>query len=189
VQAERVVLSVAGSSSLLAARAGLRLPITTMTLQAMVSEPVKPVLNTLVMSPTIHAYVSQSDRGEIVIGGGADGYNSYAQRGGIPLLRNTVAATLELFPCFSRLRLMRQWAGAVDITPDTSPIMGLTPVDGLYINCGFGTGGYKAIPAGGDTMAYTIAHGKPHPLIEPFSLERFTPGALIDEGAAAGVAH
>lgn len=189
VQADRVVLSVAGSSSVLAARAGLQLPITTMALQAMVTEPVKPVLDTLVFSAAIHAYVSQSDRGEIVIGGGADGYNSYAQRGGIPLLRNTVAAALELFPCFSRLRLMRQWAGAVDITPDTSPIMGLTPLAGLHINCGWGTGGYKAIPAGGDTMAYTIAHGKPHPLIEPFSLERFTRGALIDEGAAAGVAH
>jgi sarcosine oxidase, subunit beta len=189
VTADRVVLSVAGSSSVLAARAGLALPITTMTLQAMVTEPVKPVLDTVVVSPTIHAYVSQSDRGEIIIGGGADGYNSYAQRGGIPALRNTIAATLELFPCFSRLRLMRQWAGAVDITPDTSPIMGLTPVAGLYINCGFGTGGYKAIPAGGDTMAYTVAYGKPHKLIEPFSLERFHRGSLIDEGAAAGVAH
>jgi len=189
VRAEHVVLSVAGHSSVLAARAGLALPITTMALQAMVTEPVKPVLDTVVVSPTIHAYVSQSDRGEIVMGAGADGYTSYAQRGGIPQLRATIAAVVELFPCFSRLRLMRQWAGAVDITPDTSPIMGLTPLTGLYINCGFGTGGYKAIPAGGETMAYTIANGKPHPLIKPFSLERFARGALIDEGAAAGVAH
>ncbi|MGH8310163.1 MAG: FAD-dependent oxidoreductase, partial [Steroidobacteraceae bacterium] len=128
-------------------------------------------------------------RGEIVIGGGADVYNSYAQRGGLPVFRATVAATLELFPCFSRLKLMRQWAGAVDITPDTSPIMGLTPVRGLYISCGWGTGGYKAIPAGGETMAYTIVNDRPHPLIAPFSLERFERGALIDEGAAAGVAH
>jgi sarcosine oxidase subunit beta len=100
-----------------------------------------------------------------------------------------VAAALELFPSFSRLRLMRQWAGAVDITPDTSPIMGLTPVSGLYINCGWGTGGYKAIPAGGETMAYTVAHDRPHPLIRRFGLERFSMGALLDEGAAAGVAH
>jgi sarcosine oxidase, subunit beta len=189
VSADHVVMAVAGHSSVLAARAGLRLPITTMALQAMVTEPVKPILDTIVLSAAIHAYVSQSDRGEIVLGGGADAYNTYAQRGGLPILRGTVAATLELFPCFSRLRLMRQWAGAVDITPDTSPIMGLTPIRNLYMSCGWGTGGYKAIPAGGDTMAYTVAHGKPHPLIEHFSLERFSRGALLDEGAAAGVAH
>src|SRR5262249_54873010 len=122
-------------------------------------------------------------------GAGADVYNSYAQRGGIPQLRTTVAAILELFPSFSRLKLMRQWAGRVDITPDTSPLMGLTPVEGLFINCGWGTGGYKAIHAGGDTMAHTIATGQPHPLIVPFALDRFHRGALVDEGAAAGVAH
>jgi sarcosine oxidase, subunit beta len=189
VHAGKIVLSVAGSSSTLAARAGLRLPISTMALQAMVTEPVKPALHTVVVSGALQAYVSQSDRGEIVIGGGADGYTSYAQRGGLPLLRNTIASVVELFPCFSRLRIMRQWAGAVDITPDTSPIMGLTAIRNLYINCGWGTGGFKAIPAGGDTMAHTVAHDKPHPLIEPFSLERFSRGALIDEGAAASVAH
>jgi sarcosine oxidase subunit beta len=189
VHAGRTVLCTAGSSSVLAAKLGLKLPLTTMTLQAMVTEPVKPILDTIVVSPTIHAYLSQSDRGEIVIGAGADAYNSYSRRGGVSVLRNTIAATLELFPCFSRLRLMRQWGGAVDVTPDTSPIMGLTPIEDLYINCGWGTGGYKAIPAGGDTMAHTIAHGKPHALIEPFSLDRFRDGALIDEGAAAGVAH
>jgi sarcosine oxidase subunit beta len=124
-----------------------------------------------------------------VIGGGADVYNSYAQRGGLPLTRSTVAATLELFPSFSRLRLMRQWAGAVDVTPDTTPIMGLTPVQGLYISCGWGTGGYKAIPAGGDTMADTVVNDRPHPLISRFGLDRFAKGALIDEGAASGVAH
>jgi len=134
-------------------------------------------------------YVSQSDRGELVIGGGTDLYNSYAQRGGIPALENNIAALLELFPAFSRLRLMRQWAGIVDITPDTTPIMGKTPVQNLYINGGWGTGGYKAIPAGGDTMAYTIINDEPHDLIQDFSLERFARGALIDEGAAAGVAH
>src|SRR5438876_5804889 len=118
------------------------------------------------------------------MGSGASGYNSYAQRGGLPQQSATISAVLELFPTFSRLKLMRQWAGRVDITPDTSPLMGLTPIEGLFINCGWGTGGYKAIPAGGDTMAHTIATGKPHPLIEKFSLERFRTRALVDEGAA-----
>ena len=189
IAAEKVVMSVAGYSSELARFAGLRLPITTMALQAMVTEPVKPVLNTMVISGLVHAYVSQSDRGEIVIGGGADAYNSYAQRGGLPQMRAVLGAVVELFPSFSRLKLMRQWAGRVDITPDTSPLMGKTPIDGLFINCGWGTGGFKAIPAGGDTMAQTIATGSPHPLIAGFGLDRFQTGALVDEGAAAGVAH
>jgi len=160
-----------------------------MALQAMVTEPIKPCLDTVVLSPAIHCYVSQSDRGEIVIGGAADIYNSYAQRGGLPTLEANVAAVVELFPAFSRLKLMRQWAGIVDITPDTTPILGQTGVEGLYINAGWGTGGFKAIPAGGQTLAHTIAHDQPHPLITDFSLERFASGALIDEGAAAGVAH
>jgi len=189
IDANKVVISVAGYSSELARLAGFDLPITTMALQAMVTEPLKPVLNTIVISGLVHAYVSQSDRGEIVIGGGADAYNSYAQRGGLPQMLDVVRAVVELFPSFSRLKLMRQWAGRVDITPDTSPLMGLTPVENLFINCGWGTGGYKAIPAGGHTMAHTIATGSPHPLIEKFSLDRFRTGALIDEGAAAGVAH
>jgi sarcosine oxidase subunit beta len=189
IAADKVVMSVAGYSSELAKLAGLPLPITTMGLQAMVTEPVKPILNTMVISGLVHAYVSQSDRGEIVIGGGADAYNSYAQRGGLPQMRSVIAAVVELFPSFSRLKLMRQWAGRVDITPDTSPLMGLTPTEGLFINCGWGTGGFKAIPAGGDTMAHTLATGKPHPLIAGFALDRFQRGALIDEGAAAGVAH
>jgi sarcosine oxidase, subunit beta len=189
ISADRAVMNVAGYASHLARSAGLTLPITTMALQAMVTEPIKPVLDVLLISATVHAYVSQSDRGEIVIGAGADAYNTYAQRGGIPQQRSAIAATLEMFPSFSRLRLLRQWAGRVDITPDTSPIMGPTPVKGLYINCGWGTGGFKAIPAGGDTMAHTIATGRMHPLIEKFSLERFRTGALVDEGAAAGVAH
>ena len=189
ISARKVVMSVAGYSSELARLAGLTLPITTMALQAMVTEPVKPVLNTMVISGLVHAYVSQSDRGEIVIGGGADAYNSYAQRGGLSQMRDVIRAVVELFPSFSRLKLMRQWAGRVDITPDTSPLMGVTPIENLFINCGWGTGGFKAIPAGGDTMAYTIATGKPHPLITGFALDRFRTGALIDEGAAAGVAH
>jgi sarcosine oxidase, subunit beta len=189
IAADRIVMSVAGHSSVLAQRAGLRVPITTMALQAMVTEPIKPALDSILVSGAIHAYVSQSDRGEIVIGGAADAYNSYAQRGGLTVLQGTIAAVLELLPSFSRLRLMRQWAGMVDITPDTTPIMGLTPIEGLYINCGWGTGGFKAIPGGGHTMADTIAHNRPHPLITHFGLNRFERGALIDEGAAAGVAH
>jgi sarcosine oxidase, subunit beta len=189
ISADRVVMSVAGHSSVLGRLAGLRLPITTMTLQAMVTEPLKPVLDIVVVSGSIHAYVSQSDRGEIVMGGGADVYHSYSQKVAFPTTQTTIGAVLELFPSFSRLRVMRQWAGMVDVTPDTTPIMGTTPVEGLFINCGWGTGGYKAIPAGGDTMAYTIANNRVHPLIERFGLDRFASGALIDEGAAAGVAH
>jgi sarcosine oxidase subunit beta len=189
IECDRVVMSVSNQCSVLAALAGFTLPITTTTLQAMVSEPIKPVLDPCVISAQIHAYVSQSDRGEIVIGGSADVYNSYRQRGSPAITRGVLAAVLELFPSFSRLKLMRQWAGAVDITPDTSPIMGLTPVRHLYINCGWGTGGYKAIPAGGDTMAQTVIEDKPHPLIRAYDLGRFERGALIDEGAASGVAH
>jgi len=189
INCDRVCMSVSNQSSVLAGLAGFTLPITTMTLQAMVTEPIKPILDPCVISGSIHAYVSQSDRGEIVIGGAADVYNSYRQRGSLAVTRGVLAAVLELFPSLSRLKIMRQWAGAVDITPDTSPIMGLTPLRNLYINCGWGTGGYKAIPAGGDTMAQTIVQDKPHPLIGAFDLARFERGALVDEGAASGVAH
>ncbi len=189
IGADKISIAVAGHTSDLARMADFRVPVTSMSLQAMVSEPIKPCLNTMVLSPVIHVYVSQSDRGELVIGAGADVYNSYSQRGGIPLLEENIAALVELFPAFSRLRLMRQWAGIVDVTPDTTPLMGQTPVQNLYISGGWGTGGYKAIPAGGDTMAYTIANDQPHPLIEDFGLERLESGALIDEGAASGVSH
>jgi sarcosine oxidase subunit beta len=173
----------------LAAKAGVRLPINSLALQAMVTEPVKPLLNTVMMSAAIHVYVSQSDRGEIVIGGGADVHPSYAQRGGLPNFEANAQSAVELFPCLSRLRVLRQWAGLVDISPDTSPVMGVTPVAGLYVSAGWGTGGYKAIPAGGETMAWTIANGRPHELIAAFGLDRFASGALVDEGAASGVAH
>jgi sarcosine oxidase, subunit beta len=189
IHCDRVAMSVSNQCTVLAGMAGFTLPISTTTLQAMVTEPIKPILDPCVISASIHAYVSQSDRGEIVIGGAADVYNSYKQRGSLAVTRNVLSSVLELFPSFSRLKLMRQWAGAVDITPDTSPIMGLTPVRNLYINCGWGTGGYKAIPAGGDTMAQTIVDDAPHPLIRAFDLTRFERGALIDEGAASGVAH
>jgi sarcosine oxidase subunit beta len=189
IAAGKVDIAVAGHTSVLAAMAGFRVPVTSMALQAMVSEPIKPCLDTMLTSAVIHMYVSQSDRGEIVLGAGADVYTSYAQRGGIPVLQENVAALLELIPAFSRLRLMRQWAGIVDITPDTTPLMGKTPIKNLYISGGWGTGGYKAIPAGGDTMAHTIANDDPHPLIAEFGLERFERGALIDEGSSSGVAH
>ena len=189
IATQKLALVAAGHSSVLAKMAGFRLPITSMPLQAMVTEPVKPILDTVIMSGAVHAYASQSDRGEIVIGGGADLHNSYAQRGSLYTYRINTRAILELFPWFSRLKVMRHWAGIVDISPDTTAILGKTPLKGIYINCGWGTGGYKAIPAGGETLAYTIAHDQPHPLVEGFNLERFYTGALIDEGAAAGVAH
>ena len=189
IASPRVCIAVAGHSSELARKAGLRLPIQSTCLQAMVTESVKPLIDTVLVSAAIHVYVSQTSRGEVVIGGGADRFNSYAQRGGLPVLEANAQAAVELFPCLSRLRVMRQWAGIVDITPDTSPIMGTTPIEGLFISAGWGTGGYKAIPAGGETMAWTLANGRPHALIESFGLGRFAAGALVDEGAASGVAH
>ena len=189
VAAPNVLIAVAGHSSVLAGMAGLSLPIQSTCLQAMVTEPVKPLIETVLVSAAIHVYVSQTSRGEIVIGGGADVFNSYAQRGGLPVFEANAQAAVELFPCLSRLRVQRQWAGIADISPDTSPILGLTPIEGLFISGGWGTGGYKAIPAGGETMAWTIANGRPHELIQSFGLDRFARGALVDEGAASGVAH
>jgi sarcosine oxidase subunit beta len=189
ISAGQFAICVAGHSSVVAAMAGLRLPIQSIALQAMVTEPLKPVLHTVVGSSAIHAYISQSDRGEIVIGGGAEPFISYAQRGGLPALWDNAAAVTELIPSFSRLRVMRQWAGICDISPDSSPIVGRTPVENLYVSTGWGTGGFKAIPAGGDTLASTIATGRLHDLLRPYSLDRFDSGRLVDEGAAAGVAH
>ena len=184
-----VCIAVAGHSSVLAQKAGFKLPIHSACLQAMVTEPVKPLIDTVLVSAPIHVYISQTGRGEVVIGGATDLFTSYSQRGGLPVLEANAQAAVELFPCLSRLRVMRQWAGTVDISPDTSPIMGLTPIQGLFISAGWGTGGYKATPAGGETMAWTIANGNPHALIESFGLNRFASGALVDEGAASGVAH
>jgi sarcosine oxidase subunit beta len=189
VAASRVMIAVAGHSSEIARKAGFRLPVQSTCLQAMVTEPVKPLIEHVLVSAGIHVYVSQTARGEVVIGGGADVFASYAQRGGLPVFEANAQAAVELFPCLSRLRVMRQWAGIADITPDTSPIMGKTPVKDLFISAGWGTGGYKAIPAGGETMAWTLANGEPHEMIRAFGLERFTTGALVDEGAASGVAH
>ncbi|MDA0704166.1 MAG: sarcosine oxidase subunit beta family protein, partial [Proteobacteria bacterium] len=189
IAAPKVAVAVAGHSSVLAEMAGFRMPIQSHPLQALVSEPLKPIFNTVLMSSAVHVYLSQSDRGELVMGAGIDGYNSYAQRGSPMVLEDMLAAAVELFPVFSRIKMMRQWGGIVDVCPDASPIIGKTPVSGLYFNCGWGTGGFKAIPGSGFVFAHTIAKGEPHEIAAPFALDRFTSGALIDEHGAAGVAH
>ena len=189
ITADKVAIVAAGHNSVLAAMAGVRLPLQSHPLQALVSEPVKPVLDCVVMSNAVHVYVSQSDKGELVIGAGIDAFNSYAQRGSFPIIEGQVAALLELFPAFSRLKMLRSWAGIVDVSPDASPIIGKLPVEGLYLNGGWGTGGFKATPGAGHVLAHTIARDEPHPLASPFALDRFTTGALIDEHGAAGVAH
>jgi sarcosine oxidase subunit beta len=189
IRSSRIGIAAAGHSSVLANLAGFRLPVTSYALQAMVSEPVKPILDTVVLSPATGAYVSQSDKGEIVIGAGLDLFASYAQRGSFSVMQNSIAGTLELFPSFSRLPLLRQWAGIVDVVYDSSPIIGPTPIRGLYINCGWGTGGFKAIPVGGWTFAHVLATGRNHELAEPFQLDRFVTGRLIDEAAGSGISH
>jgi sarcosine oxidase, subunit beta len=189
ITADKVAIAAAGHSSVLAAMAGVRLPLQSHPLQALVSEPVKPVLDCVVMSNTVHVYVSQSDKGELVIGAGIDAFNSYAQHGSFHVIEGQMAALLELFPAFSRLKMLRSWAGIVDVSPDASPIIGKLPVEGLYLNGGWGTGGFKATPGAGHVFAHTIAHDEPHPLARPFALERFASGALIDEHGAAAVAH
>jgi sarcosine oxidase subunit beta len=189
IAAARVGVVAAGHTSVVMAMAGVRMPLESFPLQALVSEPVKPVMPCVVMSNTVHAYISQSDKGELVIGGGTDAYTSYSQAGGLHVASETLAAVLELFPSFRRLRMLRNWGGIVDTTPDRSPIIGLTPVPGLFVNCGWGTGGFKATPGSGHVFAATIARGEPHPLAAPFGLSRFVTGRLIDEAAAAAVAH
>jgi len=189
IRADKVALAVAGNTSVLAQLAGVRLPLRSHPLQALVSEPIKPILNCVAMSSAVHAYISQTDKGELLTGAGLDTYLGYGQRGSLPVIEAAMAAVVELFPIFSRLRMNRQWAGTVDISPDACPIIGKTPVKGLYVNCGWGTGGFKATPGSGWVYAYNIAQDRPHPLNEPFSLERFSTGALIDEHGAAAVAH
>jgi len=189
IGAKKVGVVVAGHASVLAEMAGFRLPLESHPLQALVSEPIKPVLDSVVMSNAVHVYVSQSDKGELVIGAGIDSYTSYAQRGSFPVIEDQMGALVGLFPIFSRLRMLRQWGGIVDVSPDASPIIGETPVRDLYFNCGWGTGGFKATPGSGWVFAHTLAHGTPHALNAPFTLERFTSGALIDEHGAAAVAH
>ena len=189
IAADRIGVVVAGNASVLAKMSGLRLPIESHPLQAFVSEPIKPVLDTVVMSGAVHGYISQSDKGELVIGAGIDAFNGYGQRGSFPVIEHTMQAIIELFPMFSRVRMLRLWGGIVDVCPDACPIVSKTPVAGLYFNCGWGTGGFKATPGSGWVFAHTIAHDEPHELNAPFDLERFTSGALIDEHGAAAVAH
>ncbi len=189
INSNKVGIVVAGHSGVLANLAGFRLPVESHPLQAMVSEPIKPILDTVIMSNAVHAYISQSDKGDLVIGAGIDAYVGYGQRGSYQTIESTIAAIKALFPILSRIRLNRQWGGIVDTTPDACPIIGTTPVKGLYINCGWGTGGFKATPGSGWVFAHTLAHDKPHELNAAFTLERFISGRLIDEHGAAGVAH
>ncbi|MEM8854454.1 MAG: sarcosine oxidase subunit beta family protein [Devosia sp.] len=189
INAKKVAVSAAGHTSVVMQTAGVQMPLESFPLQALVSEPVKPCFPCVVMSNSVHAYISQSDKGELVIGSGTDQYTSYSQRGGLPLIEHTLAAICEMFPVFSRMRMLRAWGGIVDVTPDRSAILGKTPVPGLYVNCGWGTGGFKATPGAAHTLAWTVAKDEPHPINAPFTLERFTTGRLIDEAAAAAVAH
>jgi sarcosine oxidase subunit beta len=189
IKAKKVAVSAAGHTSVVMDTAGVRLPLESYPLQALVSEPIKPIFPCVVMSNAVHAYISQSDKGELVIGSGTDQYTSYSQRGGLPLIEHTIAAIVEIFPIFNRMRMLRKWGGIVDVTPDRSPILGKTPVKGLYVNCGWGTGGFKATPGSAHVFAHTIAKDEPHPINAPFTLDRFRTGRLIDEAAAAAVAH
>ena len=189
INSKKIGVVVAGNATVLADMAGMRLPLESHPLQALVSEPMKPVLDTVIMSNAVHGYVSQSDKGELVIGAGIDAYTGYGQRGSFQTIEHTLEAIVELFPMFSRVRMLRQWGGIVDISPDACPIISRTPVDGLYFNCGWGTGGFKATPGSGWAFAHTIAHDEPHELNAPFELTRFETGALIDEHGAAAVAH
>jgi sarcosine oxidase, subunit beta len=184
-----VGMAVAGHSSVIADMAGFRLPVTSHCLQAMVSEPIRPVLAHMVLSPATGVYINQTQKGELVMGSVLDLYHSYGQRGTFATIEKTITSVVEMFPVFAQTRLMRHWAGIVDIVPDSSPILGPTPVKNLHINCGWGTGGFKAIPVGGMLLAHSLAMGKPHPLAEKFGLDRFRSNRLVDEGAATGIAH
>lgn len=189
IHAGKVALCAAGHSSLLAEKAGLDLPIQSHPLQALASELFEPVHPTVVMSNHVHVYVSQAHKGELVMGAGIDQYNGYGQRGAFHVIEDQMAAAVELFPIFARAHVLRTWGGIVDTTFDASPIISKTPIDQLYVNCGWGTGGFKGTPSAGLTFAHTIAHDEPHPLNAPFALDRFETGFLIDEHGAAAVAH
>ncbi|MEM7496570.1 MAG: sarcosine oxidase subunit beta family protein [Pseudomonadota bacterium] len=188
ITCDKLCIVVAGHSGVLADMAGFRLPVESVALQALVSEPIKPCLDIVVMANTVHGYMSQSDKGELVIGGGADGFNNYTQRGSFHHIEETVRALCETFPVISRLKMLRQWGGIVDMTGDRSPIISRTPVDGVFINCGWGTGGFKAIPGSGWATAGMVAKGE-DPIASPFGLDRFREGRMIDESVAAAVAH
>ena len=189
IAARKIGVVAAGHTSVVMAMAGLRMPLESFPLQALVSEPLKPVMPCVVMSNAVHAYMSQSDKGELVIGAGTDGYISYSQTGGPHIAVSTLEAIVEMFPITSRLRMLRNWGGIVDTTPDRSPILSKTAVPGLFVNCGWGTGGFKATPGSGHVFAHLVATGEPNAIAAPFSIERFRSGALVNEAAAAAVAH
>ncbi len=189
IRTKKLGMVVAGHSGQLAEMAGFRLPIEAVALQALVSEPIKPCMDVVVMANTVHGYMSQSDKGEMVIGGGTDGFNNYTQRGSFHHIEETVRALIETFPMISRLKMLRQWGGIVDMTGDRSPLISQTPLGNCFINCGWGTGGFKAIPGSGWAMAELMAKGEPGPLAEAFNMWRFKEGQFIDESVAAGVAH
>ncbi len=188
IDCDKLGIVVAGHSGVLADMAGFRLPVESLCLQALVSEPIKPCMDVVVMANTVHGYMSQSDKGEMVIGGGTDGFNNYTQRGSFHHIEETVRALIETFPMISRLKMLRQWGGIVDMTGDRSPILSKTPVEGIFLNCGWGTGGFKAIPGSGWGFAELMATGH-SALCAEFSLDRFRAGRFIDESVAAGVAH
>ncbi len=189
IKTKKVGVVAAGHSSVVANMAGFRLPLESFPLQALVSEPIKPVIDQVIMSGTVHVYISQSDKGELVLGAGSDAFNSYSQRGAFNTIEHIMAPLCALFPFVSRLKMLRQWGGIVDVTNDRSPIMSKTPVENMFFNCGWGTGGFKATLGSGFAFAHSLANGEMHPLAAPFGMDRFISGALIDEGAAAAVAH
>ena len=189
IRANKVGVVASGHTGVLAETAGVRLPLQSKPLQALVSEPIKPIIDTVVMSSAVHAYVSQSDKGELVIGAGTDSYNSFTQRGGFDVIEDTIRAMVELYPVFGKMKMLRQWGGIVDICPDASPIISKCDVDGLFFNCGWGTGGFKATPGSANVFAHTIAKNQPHHINAAFSLDRFVSGKLVDEHGAAAVAH
>ena len=181
IGAGRVGLAVAGSTGQVAGLAGLKLPIESHLLQAFVTEPVKPLIHTVATFEIEHFYISQSDRGSLVFGGRQDGYPSYKQRGNLPIVHEVLESAASLFPMLSRLRLVRHWGGLTDMTPDGSPIIGHSPIDGLFLNCGWGYTGFKATPGSGWMFAHALAQGEPHDINRPFTLERFESGDIISE--------
>ena len=189
LRANKIGVVASGHTGVLAESAGIRLPLQSKPLQALVYEPIKPIIDTVVMSSAVHAYVSQSDKGELVIGAGTDSYNSFTQRGGFNIIEDTIRAMVELYPVFGKMKMLRQWGGIVDICPDASPIISKCDIEGLFFNCGWGTGGFKATPGSANVFAHTIAKNEPHQINSAFNLDRFASGRLVDEHGAAAVAH
>ena len=181
IRAGKIGMAVAGASSLLAAKAGMRLPIESHALQAFVSEGLKPLIDTVITFGAGHFYISQSDKGGLVFGGDIDGYNSYAQRGNLPVIEDVCEGGMALMPMIGRTRLLRSWGGLMDMSMDGSPIIDKTPVENLFINAGWCYGGFKATPASGFCFAHLIARGEPHEVAGAYRLQRFAEGRLIDE--------